>query len=599
MLFFKAFNEYLYMLYALNTNFYLRGKGIVMKIINEVLNVLNDSTKSYEDIISDLKEICAHRRGINRITVRIVINILEEWCLPINGEILDEEKYLFCNADYKVYENIKSIASKSKMTLFNASCNEFLFNRYHQSEMAECAIISYFSELIMPTNKKAFSFIKHALGLCRLFAKIGVKYVDGNKFLALCSEYIDSEKDNGYVSLFLLLGLKSIKDFSEFVGGKFIEMIKHYDENNVYYKSIRYREEVIKANTKDKTLVTNTKKEIVKLLEKQSNSLDWDDSANAFNIIDLIQRAMSILNQINDTEAKRERKRLAKLIEPVKKLSLKEMKIFSTESIDISSTIKKFESDINQSNFEEVVYKLAFCVRPLGLNKCKKMVNDSSVISKVFSNKLLDSQGRVVGVIPSLLEANEEEKMHYYEREAVNYNRILAHDIIYNFLRVINDKYDIKNDMIRFILEDNLFIPQNRLESFLSGIVAGFNYDFITALHILMPQVENAVRIFAEELGAVVYKTADNGTEECLSFESILNLPEITESLEEDFIFNLKVHYTSKYGFGMRNNIAHGLKNDEELNSIDGLAVWWYTFRLCCTYSNKLIKKIKTIEQES
>ena len=111
-----------------------------------------------------------------------------------------------------------------------------------------------------------------------------------------------------------------------------------------------------------------------------------------------------------------------------------------------------------------------------------------------------------------------------------------------------------------------------------------------------MPQVENSIRLIAEELGAVVYKTADDGSVECLSFEGVLDLPEVKEAFEEDFIFNLRVHYTSKYGFGMRNNVGHGLEDDGLLNSYNGLAVWWYTFRLCYQYSYNLRKAIAEIK---
>lgn len=563
-----------------------------MTITKEILNILNNVALSYEDKLLELRSVRDHRRGNNLITVRIVITILEEWCLPISNEKFDDGKNVFCCANDKVYENINKIAIKSKMTLFNAICNELLFYHYHKIEMAEQAILAYFSELQTPTNEDEFSFMRHSLGICRLFAKIGVKYIDSKNFLNLCIEHIDNEKDENYSPLHLLLALKPIKNYSEFVDKKFFELIKYYDDNNNYKKAIDYREEVIEINKENKSLVTSIKWEIIKLLEQQANAFDWNNSSNAFLIISYIQKAMNLLNQIDCEEARKERKRLAKQIEPVKELSLKEMKSFSSGPFDISPAINNFEDIISKSSFEEAIVALAFHVHPKELTKCKEEAISNSSIASLFSSSVLDSKGRVICIIPSLFNATEKDKMHYYEHKAMEYNQLLANAFISNFLKMFNEKYNIKRNDIRFILENNLFVPEKRIESFLSGIEAGFRYDFITALHILMPQVENAIRLIAEELGAVVYKTAGDGTEECLSFESVLSLPEIVESFDEDFIFSLRVHYTSKYGFGMRNNIGHGLDDDYALNSYNGLAVWWYTFRLCCTYSFNLRKKI-------
>lgn len=82
------------------------------------------------------------------------------------------------------------------------------------------------------------------------------------------------------------------------------------------------------------------------------------------------------------------------------------------------------------------------------------------------------------------------------------------------FLRIIKDKFDITEDSLRFIIENNIFIPDDRKDSVLKGLVAGFSWDFSTSMAILMPQVENSIRELAETCGSVVYKTEISGVEE-------------------------------------------------------------------------------------
>ena len=121
-----------------------------------------------------------------------------------------------------------------------------------------------------------------------------------------------------------------------------------------------------------------------------------------------------------------------------------------------------------------------------------------------------------------------------------------------------------------------------------------------TAMHLLMPQIEHGIRCLAHECGAVVYKTDKNGVEESLSLESLFNAPEIVECLDDIFLFNLRLFYTSEYGFGMRNIIGHGLRSDAELQASSSLATWWFTLKICCMYSPELVKRLnKQIEERS
>ncbi len=42
----------------------------------------------------------------------------------------------------------------------------------------------------------------------------------------------------------------------------------------------------------------------------------------------------------------------------------------------------------------------------------------------------------------------------------------------------------------------------------------------------------------------------------------------------------MKATFVSKYGLNMRNNIAHGIFDDDEFNSILIMYTWWFIFRL-------------------
>jgi len=106
----------------------------------------------------------------------------------------------------------------------------------------------------------------------------------------------------------------------------------------------------------------------------------------------------------------------------------------------------------------------------------------------------------------------------------------------------------------------------------------------------------------AEELGDSVYKINEEGIEEALSFDKILDLPNINDCLDEDIMFNFKTIFTSKFGLNMRNIISHGFYEDNDFFSLDALYTWWFIFKICYmfsyeTYNNIISSVVKKIEK--
>ena len=302
---------------------------------------------------------------------------------------------------------------------------------------------------------------------------------------------------------------------------------------------------------------------------------------------------MNLWSASKSPDTTNERKRLAKRIEPVKKLSIDNIKSVTSGSFDLTDTINKMRSITENASFEKCIWNFIHAVNLIAPQNLKKRNKKNSFFfSSFFETTILDSDGRIKCIVPSLHNTSPDDEQHILEHDAEQDYSIYADAFISRYLHIIKERFSFTEENLKFIVDNNAFIPEDRKSSFLKGLTAGFEYDYITALSILMPQVENAIRNIASNCGAVVYKTKDNGVEECLSLESILKLPEMEKHIDPIYLFNFKVFYTSEYGFGMRNIIGHGLASDAELSSYHGLIVWWFTLRMCCIYSPELIKRI-------
>lgn len=264
------------------------------------------------------------------------------------------------------------------------------------------------------------------------------------------------------------------------------------------------------------------------------------------------------------------------------------------ENVDISGWIKKAEKFIKNATLESFISQVAMVIPLKSYEAAKAELKESSGFlgMGLFPVAIQDRNGQKKRVIPPLFNASNADIAAVVEHKTAQEYASSASVYIESLLKSARQKFDFTEENLEFLVKDNLFVPPEHSASFLKGIVAGFNMDLISAMHLLMPQVEYCIRCLAEECGVVAYKTDRKGIEDCLSLKSIFNLPEIIDCLDETFLFNLRVFFSSKYGFDMRNEVCHGLRSDSELQSADCLAVWWFILRICCTYSNELNRRL-------
>lgn len=174
------------------------------------------------------------------------------------------------------------------------------------------------------------------------------------------------------------------------------------------------------------------------------------------------------------------------------------------------------------------------------------------------------------------------------ERTAAMEMDYFAQILVRNTFEYIRSRFVIEESDVKKIVDVSCAIPEGRKESYTKGLMFGFSGDFLTALSILIPQIENAVRYLAVECGEPVYNMNEEGIEEIKTMHAVLELEGVKESLDEDLIFALNTIFCSKFGFNMRNNVAHGMLDDQAFQSFKALYIWWFALKFCYLFCGKL-----------
>ena len=170
----------------------------------------------------------------------------------------------------------------------------------------------------------------------------------------------------------------------------------------------------------------------------------------------------------------------------------------------------------------------------------------------------------------------------FMDEQARVHRHFTVHAILAPAIRVMRDEHVIDDDAIELVIKDSALVPENHLSLFVKGVRAGFQFDFSTALHLLVPQVENGLRHVLEQSGVVPRNIDADGVEDVWLLGRILDHEKLREILDEDMFYELRTLMAGRLGPNLRNSIAHGLLNEAALNGEMGFYLWWVIVRLIC-----------------
>ncbi len=140
-------------------------------------------------------------------------------------------------------------------------------------------------------------------------------------------------------------------------------------------------------------------------------------------------------------------------------------------------------------------------------------------------------------------------------------------------LKVVVAKWGLDaTTIVDFLGQSPLFLP--RLRGFLSaGVEAWFTGDDMKAVHVLVPQVEAAVREMLIAAGESPMKRDDrDGGFQSMGMGTILVHEALVKTMDPTLRLHLRSLYTAPKGHNLRNALAHGLATPSHFGR--GMANW-------------------------
>lgn len=123
-------------------------------------------------------------------------------------------------------------------------------------------------------------------------------------------------------------------------------------------------------------------------------------------------------------------------------------------------------------------------------------------------------------------------------------------------------------------------VPNERAPLVAKGLKAGFEGDFDTALHLLVPQLEHMVRCQLKRKNVVTAWPEEDGVAMEHGLSTLIAKPEMLSIFGPDRTFEISAVFCDQTGPNIRNDLAHGLLPPGAPSSHQGIYAWWMIFKL-------------------
>lgn len=316
-------------------------------------------------------------------------------------------------------------------------------------------------------------------------------------------------------------------------------------------------------------------------------------SANVSNIVASthLEKAVATLRSLPNTyrvahSLDQRLEELQQRLRQSRKDSLGEMMRIESDPVDISDYVEGAKRLVSGHEGPEALLRFALVLPLVDVEKFRDSTIETMStfrLADLFGGATLSADGRKVAETLGSTFSDDDNTAIFNRmvRDHQTTAGLGAQARILPALEVLMAEHRISRDLLRQICAESPVIPPDHRELWAVGLFAGFDGDYATAVHILVPQLESLIRAHLNDQGVSTLLFAENGVETEKSLGPLLAFEETAAMFSSSFQFELRALLTESHGANIRNAIAHGQLTDNTSWTTVTMYVWWLMFRLC------------------
>ena len=269
--------------------------------------------------------------------------------------------------------------------------------------------------------------------------------------------------------------------------------------------------------------------------------------------------------------------------------ALGEMGLIQTPGVDITQLIENARKSVTGKTAQLAL--LAFANLHRGTNT-EELRNNAlermrqHPLQSLFAATVMSLDGRVIAKRPPMslgAELTADDEIAIRAEMIRDYGilvSIVVQGDIWPALEVLLLEHRLREVDFIALARSSPIVPKDRAGLFGKALFAGYERDFVTALHLLIPQIEHMVRVHLKQAGAKTTNIDKDGIQNENGMSTLLELPESVQVFGKDLAFELKSLFCDAFGPNLRNELAHGLLDEDGCNTPFAIYAWWLGLRL-------------------
>jgi len=175
-------------------------------------------------------------------------------------------------------------------------------------------------------------------------------------------------------------------------------------------------------------------------------------------------------------------------------------------------------------------------------------------LTYLFTKTLQDHKGRPVATIGSIEDDLEGNVIHQLSQNMGIDSFFLRH----SFKKALEVYGMSADDVTSFILKSPVF-EDSKKDIVQKGVKAYLEEDYMSAIHILVPQAEAAIRTLVELMGGATLRRNRQGGLQLRTFDDLLRDERVENCFGPDTSFYFRMLLTDQRGWNVRNDVCHGI----------------------------------------
>lgn len=269
--------------------------------------------------------------------------------------------------------------------------------------------------------------------------------------------------------------------------------------------------------------------------------------------------------------------------------SLGEMGLIQSPGIDITRIVENARKSVTGKPLQEALLAFANLHRGVNADELRNTVLErmrKHPLQFLFAATVMSRDGRVIAKRPAMSmggELTKDDEIAIRAEMIRDYGfqvNLVVQGQILPALEALLLEHRLREADFLNLARQSPIVPGERAGFFGKALFAGYEHDFVTALHLLIPQIEHLVRVHLKQAGAKTANLDKDGIQNENGMSTLMDLPEAEQVFGNDLAFELRSLFCDAFGPNLRNELAHGLLDEDGCHSTFAIYAWWLALRL-------------------